>query len=127
MLKNLRAEIADCYRRAAECKEFAERCNSPEDRQLYLEREIGWLALARRLQLSDSVGTFLQELEEKRRRTWPRKRAISIMLKLPNCPACNIQMQHREDQSATTISERHSFHCPKCDRLSDLVAALPRE
>ena len=60
-----RAKVAECYRRAAECKELAERSNGSEDRRLYLEREAGWLALARRLQLSDSVGTFLQELERK--------------------------------------------------------------
>src|SRR5262245_58295199 len=127
MLKNLSDEVAECYRRAAECKELAERSNSLEDRQLYLEREAGWLTLARRLQLSESVGSFLQELERKRRRIWPRRRGVSLMLKLPNCSACNIQMQHREDQSATTVFERHSFHCPKCGRLSDLLAAVPRE
>ena len=127
MLKNLSDEVAECYRRAAECKELAERSNSLEDRQLYLEREAGWLVLARRLQLSESVGSFLQELERKRRRIWPRRRGVSLMLKLPNCSACNIQMQHREDQSATTVFERHSFHCPKCGRLSDLLAAVPRE
>ena len=91
MLNDLSEQVAECYRRAAECKELAERSNGSEDRQLYLEREAGWLALAGRLQLSYSVGTFLQELERKRRRTWPRKRAISMTLKVPNRPAATFK------------------------------------
>jgi hypothetical protein len=120
-------EATECYRRAAKCRKLAERSTDEKDRQFYLERESAWLALARRFELSNSVGTFLQELERKRRRIWPRKRAISMMLKLPNCSAYNIQMQHREEQSATTIFERHSFHCPECGHLSDLLAAVPRD
>jgi hypothetical protein len=46
MLLNLSEQVADCYRRAAECKELAEIAQNPKDRAFYLEREQGWLSLA---------------------------------------------------------------------------------
>jgi hypothetical protein len=53
MLKSLREQVALCYRRAGECKELAELATSPNDKAFYLERERGWLLLARSYELDD--------------------------------------------------------------------------
>jgi hypothetical protein len=54
-------------RRAAECGELAALATNPTDQEFYLEREHDWLTLARSYELSESVGSLLQELASRKR------------------------------------------------------------
>jgi DNA-binding transcriptional LysR family regulator len=62
MLKGLGAQAADCYRRAAESRELADCALNPSDREFHLQQETAWLALARRFQLSETIGDMLNRV-----------------------------------------------------------------
>jgi hypothetical protein len=79
MLSNLSEQIAYCYRRAGECKELATLATSPADKDFYLEREQGWLLLARSYEFSDRAGLFINEVQHMRK----RDRSHTAI-----CPAC---------------------------------------
>jgi hypothetical protein len=70
--------VGYCYRRAGECKELAELATSPSDKAFYMEREQGWLLLARSYELQDRSALFAKEHQCGRQRS-----------RLPrSCPCC---------------------------------------
>ena len=83
MLNNASKQVAHCYRRAAECRELAERRES--EREFYLEREHAWLTLARSFEFSERVGQVLNERQRLKRRN---RLAIQSIWPAPKCPAC---------------------------------------
>jgi len=66
MLSGLSEVVADCYRRAAECRELADRSGNEKDRAFYLEREQSWVRLALSYQFSERLGRTIDELENRR-------------------------------------------------------------
>jgi hypothetical protein len=66
MLSGLSEVVAGCYRRAAECRERAERSVTGEDRAFYLEREESWLKLALSYQFSERLSLKINELDDRR-------------------------------------------------------------
>ncbi len=61
MLSKIKEEIADCYRRAAECREKVELTNDPEMKRDLLALERSWLFLARSYELSERLSDFTDE------------------------------------------------------------------
>jgi hypothetical protein len=100
VLNNLSERIAYCYRRAGECRELAEISTSPSDKVLYLERERGWLLLARSYQLSDSAGSFVNEL---------RSRLQFRGIATPTCPGCAVPTRQ--------VCWSTIFVCTNCRRV----------
>jgi hypothetical protein len=95
MLLNLSEQVADCYRRAAECKELAEIAQNPKDRAFYLEREQGWLSLAQSYQVSENIGRVVDE----------RARRV---VKGYVCPDCSV---------STVARYSTLFVCTNCQRV----------
>jgi len=126
MLHGLSEQIAHCHLRAAECKALAAQSISPSDREMYVEREEAWLALARSYELAERLGHMIKEL---RRRAWGWPPAEIIWR--PNCSACNAELELLAEQPTlvepSTIFERVHLQCPNCGRLSDHFAALARD
>ena len=117
MLYNLSEQVAHCYRRAAECRDLAERWET--ERESYLAREQAWLTLARSFELSERVGRVLNEMQSQRIRNWPA--ALNVLR--PNCLACNVEMllQLAEPmfvKGAITF-ERAYVQCPNCARIGN--------
>lgn len=77
MLSGLSADVADCYRRAAECQELARLATDERDRKFYLARENDWLVLARSHQLTERMDRTIEELD--------RQGGVTITRL---CPAC---------------------------------------
>jgi hypothetical protein len=94
MLSGLSEVVADCYRRAAECRELADGCTKEEDRAFYLEREQSWLQLAMSYQFSERVDRAIDELENRRGVIMTRA-----------CPTC---------KKATPVHYRTMFVCTNC-------------
>jgi len=67
VLNNLSEQIAYCHRRAGECRELAALAISPSDKAFYIEREEGWLLLARSCDLHERTSLFAQELQRRQR------------------------------------------------------------
>jgi hypothetical protein len=64
MLNNLRVHVADCYRRAVECRKLAALTDNPGSKTLYAARELGWVLLARSYELCDRSGLVVDELSK---------------------------------------------------------------
>ena len=79
MLNDLSGQVAYCYRRAGECKKFAELATSPSDKAFYSDRERCWLLLALSSELQDTADLFARELQIWRR----HRRGLGS-----NCPDC---------------------------------------
>ena len=128
MLNNASKQVAHCYRRAAECRELAERRES--EREFYLEREHAWLTLARSFEFSERVGQVLNERQRLKRRNRLAIQSISPAPKCPacKCPACGVDMGLHvflpTFVEAQTAYEDAFFICPNCAHLSDYLAAL---
>jgi len=132
MLKGLSEQVADCYRRAAECGKLAALSSNESDHEFYLTREQAWLKLACSYELSERIGDLVQELARwKRSRMWPLEKTVSTAPKLPDCPTCHFGMQfHAIRPMYLTVAirfERAFFHCENCGRLTDHLAAKQRE
>ena len=65
MLSKVAEEIAECYRRAAECREQAEAAAEPDAKRDFLALERSWLFLARSYELSERLTTFSEEARKK--------------------------------------------------------------
>ena len=63
MLTSLSEDVADCYRRAAECQELARLATNDKDREFYRDRENDWLVLARTHQFAERMGRAINEKE----------------------------------------------------------------
>jgi uncharacterized protein with PIN domain len=126
MLHGLSEQIVHCHFRAAECRSLAARSVSASDRELYVEREQAWLALARSYEVSERLGRVIKEVQ-RRAWGWPAAQIAT----LPSCPTCHIEMRLLAEQPTlirpSTIFERAFFQCPNCGRLSGYRAALPRD
>jgi hypothetical protein len=55
MPANLSHRVNDCYRRADECHEHAERASSPSSQAMFRKLEQQWLDLARSCELDESA------------------------------------------------------------------------
>jgi hypothetical protein len=66
MLSGLSEVVAACYRRAAECRELADRSVKEKDRAFYLEREQAWLRLAQSYQFSERLDRAIDGFEDRR-------------------------------------------------------------
>jgi hypothetical protein len=55
MPANLSHRVNDCYRRADECRERAERASSPSSEAMFRKLEQQWLELARSCELDESA------------------------------------------------------------------------
>jgi hypothetical protein len=126
MLHGLSEQIVHCHFRAAECRVLAARFASTSDREIYVERERTWLALARSYEVAERLGQTIKGLQ---RGAWGSPPAGIIWL--PNCLACDIEMELLAEQPTlvqpSTIFERAFFQCPNCGRVSDHLAVLPRD
>src|SRR5690242_14543896 len=79
MLNNLDEKVAYCYRRAGECKELADLAAAPNDKAFYIEREQGWLLLARSYELQNRSALFAKEHH--------RRLGSGRVLACPDCKA----------------------------------------
>jgi hypothetical protein len=73
MLDSLSNRVSECYRRAAECHERAERASSPSSEAMFRKLEKRWLELARSCELDESayrLGEVARYFHDKRGR-WP--------------------------------------------------------
>jgi len=134
MLNNTSKQVAHCYRRAAECRELAERHES--ERQLYLEREQAWLTLARSFEFSERVGRAIHEFSGRpgratngtRRQKRRNRLATQCISPAPKCPACGVEMGlHVFLPTFVEVQKTYEdafFICPNCGHLSDYLAAL---
>jgi hypothetical protein len=61
MLKKVSDEIANCYRRAAECREKADAATNVDTKRDYSALEHSWLFLARSYELSERLSDFTNE------------------------------------------------------------------
>ncbi len=61
MLKKVADEVAECYRRAAECREKADASTDEDMKRDYLALEQSWLFLAGSYQLSERLSAFTGE------------------------------------------------------------------
>jgi hypothetical protein len=132
VLYDLSKQVAHCYRRAAECREFAAQSVRASDREFYQERERSWLALARSYEFSERLGRMIKEIERQQRRSAPPAPRSSTALKLPICPTCRVEMLFQAPHlvtrmfvQATTILERGYFLCPNCRCLMERLIAAP--
>ena len=55
MLDSLSNRVSECYRRADECREHAERASSPSSKAMFRKLEKQWLDLARSCELDESA------------------------------------------------------------------------
>ena len=94
MLSGLSEAVANCYRRAAECRELADRSVNEKDRVFYLEREQAWLQLALSYQFSERLNRTIDELEHRRGVVLTRA-----------CPSC---------KKVTPIHYGTMFVCTNC-------------
>ena len=94
MLSGLSPDVADCYRRAAECQELAQLATTDRDRYFYLERERDWLLLAQTHQLADGIDMAIEEVD----------RQLSVAV-TRSCPAC---------KNVTPVHYRTLFVCTNC-------------
>jgi hypothetical protein len=129
MLYGLPKQVADCYRRAEECRELAELAIGESDRQFYIEREQAWLKLARSYELSERVGRVSNELQ---RRSSIRWKPVLADTK-PSCRSCAVTMGFelmRPTKSipaqAITAIEVGLFACPNCGCVTDELMIKPR-
>jgi hypothetical protein len=86
MLNKSSKQVAHCYRRAAECRELAERHEN--EREFYLERDRAWLTLARSFEFSERVGRAINDWQRQKPRNWPATQCISPA---PKCPVCGVK------------------------------------
>ena len=128
MLSKSSKQVAHCYRRAAECRELAERHEN--EREFYLERERAWLTLARSFEFSERVGRAINDWQRQKPRNWPATQCISPAPKgpAPKCPACGVEMGLHlflpMFVEAQKTYEDAFFVCPNCGHLRDYLAAL---
>jgi hypothetical protein len=94
MLSGLSELVTDCYRRAAKCRELADRATKEEDRSFYVEREQCWLQLAMSYQFSERLDRAIDELENRRGVIMTRA-----------CPTC---------KKSTPVHYRTMFVCTNC-------------
>jgi hypothetical protein len=106
MLYGLGEQIAHCYQRAAECGELAVR--DDVNRDFYLDRQKAWLKLARSFEFSERINQVLNERQKQRLRNRP---VTVSALKVPNCPACDVEMFV---QNWAMTTEPVLFLCPNC-------------
>jgi hypothetical protein len=99
MLSGLSEEAANCYRRAAECRELAKLATNRRDRVFYLEREKSWVKLAASYQLSERLDLVINETKKRRGVTETRA-----------CPAC---------KKVTPIHYSTVFVCTNCHLVFD--------
>jgi hypothetical protein len=98
MLSGLSDIVADCYRRAAECREQADRSAKEKDRAFYLERQESWLKLAQSYQLSERLSLKIDELDNRR----------GVVTETRACPTC---------KQLTPIHYRTMFVCTNCQMV----------
>ena len=137
MLNKSSKQVAHCYRRAAECRELAERHEN--EREYHLEREQAWLTLARSFEFSERVGRAIHEFSgrfgrstnERQRHHRQAAQCISPAPSIspaPKCLACGVEMGLHvflpTFVEAQTTYEDAFFICPNCGHLSDYLAAL---
>jgi len=67
MLLKLTSDIAECYRRAAECRERAESAPSASAKQAFLDLERRWLSLAHSYEFAERLSDLPKEVERRRR------------------------------------------------------------
>ena len=94
MLSGLSEVVADCYRRAAQCRERAERSGNDKDRAFYLEREQSWVRLALSYQFSERLDRTMDERENRR----------SVIV-TRSCPTC---------KKTTPVHYGTMFVCTNC-------------
>ena len=134
MLYSFSKHISHCNFRAAECRELAALSISATARQLYVEREQAWLALARSYEFSGHLGRMFKDMQG-----WtehddlPPTRNIWMAISPPKCPSCAVEMQFHASQPAMrrftqtrTMFERSFFLCPNCRRLGDRLVVIAR-
>ena len=123
MLNKSSKQVAHCYRRAAECRELAERRET--EREFHLERQQAWLTLARSFEFSERVGRAINERQQQERHNRPPTRCISAA---PKCPACGVEMGLHVFLpmfvEAQKTYEDAFFVCSNCGHLSDYLATL---
>jgi hypothetical protein len=62
MLQGPDKHVAECYRHASRCREFAEQALDPADKQDFLEMEHRWMRLAKRYQITERMSDFNEEV-----------------------------------------------------------------
>ena len=126
MLYDLSDAVAECYRRAAECKELAKQADTFSSKAFYLERERAWLRLARSVDFSERVNRILNERKRQRARQWPPPRPRPPRVMLPKCSTCKVEMRVRVVkpelvQDTRLVFEQAYVLCPNCGRVGNYL------
>jgi hypothetical protein len=88
MLQNVTEAIRDCYRRAAECREWAQRARHPDTREHYLRMEDRWLTLARSYEFTGRLSDVTTEMKRR-----VSERHETVPLPQLECPRCGGTMR----------------------------------
>ena len=67
MLEKIAHEIAECHRRAADCREKAQQSNDPDMKRDLLALERSWLFLASSYELSERLSGFTDEAARRKK------------------------------------------------------------
>ena len=110
MLTDLSKQVAHCYSRAAECSERAATCSDPDTKDFYVQREKAWLALAQNHELSERIGSALDERQRQRLRKWP-----ATIRTIPNCPTCKV---------GSAVDGSAFFVCTNCHQIVEQVVSV---
>jgi hypothetical protein len=113
MLQNLSQEIRDCYERAAECRQRAEKALDPEIRERYSNMERRWLLLAKSHEFRNRLGDFTAEAQRHLSIFTPPHPALPRVM----CPHCGKHMRLEQIEPAPSLIRRAeilSFRC-ECD------------
>lgn len=110
MLRKLSEEVVECYRRAREASEQAERAVDEADQIDFLCMERSWLVVAQRFEVARWISDFNSEA---------MKRATSKLYPVADdmlcvvCPACGKKRRLADIDSVSTLSGRPatSFAC----------------
>jgi hypothetical protein len=72
MVLNVTADIAECYRHAAECQRFANEAHDPAARNDFLDMQRRWLAFANSYEFSRRLSDFTRAINRQ-----PKKSSAS--------------------------------------------------
>ncbi len=122
MLQNLSNEISDCYLRAAECRERAQRAIDAEQRERYLNMERRWLLLAKSHEFKRRLGDFTEEAKRHVAVLTPPHPAIPRVM----CPQCGKHMRLVKLEPCATPQRRAETVTFSCECSFALQQTIDR-
>jgi hypothetical protein len=128
MLEKVSDEVAECYRRAGECRERARQAHTDNLRQTYADLEQRWLLLAQSYDFSERLGDFTADLTS---RVTPLHPPAPPHPAIPRvmCPECGAVMRLKQaetDRNLGLCFEATTFECVECRYVLKQSVVLPR-